>query len=257
MLEVRIPVHPLSRAIILSEYGAEPVAIWPHDFLFEIINTRITPDNLRAQPDLSAVLCLAVSDPRAAHLAQHGPLAGHRLLKFHHHLLCRFVDAQVRVRGSSAIKDAIHDFLSLYNIEEDEYGFESASKLCQRFFSRNRKKNAAFVAALRSKSSCTGGNFCKSTKPPLDISELPAELAVSRFMSKVHFLMNRYHRRLSDQARAYIYMHVFEVPSTVIAEKLGVPDRTVRDRCLVMRRRMLKNPTYARLIDEALALPAE
>lgn len=256
MLEVRIPVHPLSRAIILSEYGAEPVAIEPHDILFEVINSRITPDNLRAQPELSSVLCLSVQDRRAAHLARYGLLAGHRLMKFHHHLLCRFVDAQMRAQGPRRqLKDAIQDFLNLYRIEEDMYSFESAKKLYGRFFSRNQQKNAHFVARLRRKPSGEARNFSDDPPKTPEIDALPAELAVSRFMSKIHFLMNRYHSRLSEQARAYIYVCEFGISSGAVAEKLGIPQRTVQHRCLAMRRRMAANPTYERLLAESLALP--
>lgn len=256
MLEVRIPVHPLSRAIILAEYGAEPVAIEPHDILFEVINTRITPKNLRAQTELSAVICLAVEDNRAYHLSQYGHLAGHRLLKFHHHLFCRFVDAQMRVPGKRRqLKEVIHDFLQLYHIEEDMYSFESAKKLYSRFFSRNRKKNAEFLERLRAKPSGEAFHFSKRQKKTPEIDALPAELAVSRFMSKVHFLMNRYHTRLSEQARAYIYVQEFGLSFRKTAETLDIPLITVFNRYHAMRRRMAANPTYERLLAESLALP--
>lgn len=255
MLEVTIPVHPLSRAIIVSEYGVDPVLIEPHDLLFELINTRITTDNLRAQPTLSTNISLVVNDRRAAHLAQYGFIAGARLLKFHHHMLCRFVDAQTRVRGSSAIKDAIIDFLQLYGVDEDAYSFESAAKLYQRFFLRHRKKNADFVAQLRRKSSAQSRNIVSRPIAIPDFSSLPAEGIVSKFMAEVHFLMNRYHKRLADQARAYIYVRQFCLPTQLVAQKLGIPHRTVQHRVSAMRRRLIHNPTYARLLAQAADLP--
>jgi hypothetical protein len=227
-----------------------------HDILFEVINSRITSDNLRAQPELSEWISLIVQDRRAAHLAQYPHLAGHRLMKFHHHMLCRFVDAWLRARPKGQIKEAIHDFLSLYGIEEDAYSFESAAKLYGRFLSRNRKKNAQFVARLRRKPSGVSRNFFTDEHAQPKESDLPAELAVSTYMCKVHVLMNRYHKRLSEQVRAYIYVHVFSVPTAEVAEKLNIPRRTVQHRCLAMQRRMAQNPTYERLLQEVAALPS-
>lgn len=252
MLTVTIPVHPLSRAIIFSEFGSEPVVLDEHDILFEIINTRITPNDLRLKPQLSQFIELTVNNRLAAHLAQYGEIAGARLFKFHKHILCRFVNAQSLPQTKITVMQALRNFLSIYGVTEDDYGLETAWKCHQRFNKEISKKNPHFFAQARNRS---GVVLCKKTtgtKPELDLF---AEVAVSRFMTAVRFRMKRHHRRLEKQVRAYYYTEIMQMTVREAASAMGVPFRTVAYSAQVMRLRISKNPTYARLLQESLALP--
>jgi hypothetical protein len=252
MLTVTIPVHPLSRAIILAEHGPEPVVLDSHDILFEIINTRITPDDLRNKSGLTEFIELTVNDRLAAHLAEYGLIAGLRLFRFHKYLMCRYADAQVRARGKGHGRPALQEFLNLYHIEEDAYGLETAYKLYQRFCWEIQKKNAGFFARMRRK---PGVVLCEKNKMEKSSPSLPAELAVARFMSAVQIRMKRHHRSLEKQVRAYIYTHHFGLSVREAANKLCIPFGGAAYCARVMHRRISKNPTYARLLEESLALP--
>lgn len=252
MLTVTIPVHPLSRAIILAEHGPEPVVLDSHDILFEIINTRITPDDLRNKSGLTQFIELTVNDRLAAHLGEYGLIAGLRLFKFHKYMMCRYADAQVRARGKGHGRPALQEFLNLYNVEEDAYGLETAYKLYQRFCWEIQKKNTGFFAQMRRK---PGAILCEKKKAETPAFDLSAELAVSRFMAAVQIRMKRHHRSLEKQVRAYIYTDVLHLSVRQVAGQMGIPFGNVAYCARMMRLRITKNPTYARLIEESLALP--
>lgn len=252
MLTVTIPCHPLSRAIMLSEHGAEPIVLDSHDILFEIINSRITPDDLRQKTQLTNFLELHINDRLAAHLSTYGHIAGARLYKFHKHLLCRYADAQVRVKGKGHARPAIQEFLNLYQVDEDQYSLETAYKLFQRFNWEIQKKNPHFLAQMRRK---PGEVLSKKNTGDHSAPDLPAELAVARFMSAIQLRMKRHHRRLEKQVRAYIYIEVSGLSTRQAAERLGLPHSTAAYCARAMRLRCIRNKTYSSLLEEALALP--
>lgn len=252
MLTVTIPCHPLSRAILISEHGDEPVVLDSHDFLFEVINSRITPDDLRSKTALTRYIELHINDRLAAHLAQYGQIAGIRLFKFHKQLLCRYADAQVRAKGKGHARPAIQEFLYLYGVDEEDYGLETAYKLYQRFCWEIQKKNPRFLERMRRKPGAVLFEKKNDRGPAPDIS---ADLVVARFMSSVHHLMKRSHRRLEKQCRAYIYIHVSRMTFRDAAALLDMPIGTVHYSCNAMHRRMLRNPRLTSLLAEALALP--
>ncbi len=257
MLQVTIPCHPLSRAILLSEYGAEPVVLENHDYLFEVVNTRITPDDLRRKKsELTAFVALAVNDRLAAHLARYGQIAGQRLFKYHKQLLCRYADAQTRARGKGHARPSIQEFLNLYGVDEDAYGLESAYKLYQRFGWEIGKKNADFLGRMRRKPGAVLSEKIAVDKGPDPNADIFAELAVARFMAAVQTCLKRYHRRLEKQTRAYIYVERCGHTIRSAADLLGIPPSTVHHRCSAMRQRLSRSHTFASLLADALALPA-
>lgn len=255
MLKVNIPCHPMSRAILVSEYGAEPVTLESHDYLFEVINTRITPDDLRNKKELTHYIELVVNDRLAAHLAQHGLIAGLRLFKYHKHLLCRYADAQVRVKGKGYARPSIAEFLALYNVEEDAYSLESAYKLYQRFGWEIGRKNPRFLEQMRRKPGVVLFEKKQGRETVLPSGDFAAELAVARFMTSVQRLMKRTHTRLEKQARAYIYTEVAGMTYRDAAALLDMPLGTVHYSCRAMHLRLKRNAAIARLLGEALALP--
>lgn len=252
MLTVTIPCHPLSRAIIVAEHGPEPVVLDSHDFLFEVINSRITPDDLRNKTTLTQFIELHLNDRLAAHLGTYGHIAGIRLFKFHKQLLCRYADAQVRAKGKGRARPAIQEFLNLYGIEEDAYGLETAYKLYQRFCWEIQKKNPVFLEQMRRK---PGVILFEKKQAREAVPGIDTDLAVARFMSAVHHLMKRHHRRLEKQCRAYIYIHVSRMTFRDAAAILDIPIGTVHYSCNAMHHRMERNPRLASLLAESLALP--
>lgn len=254
----------MSRAIMLSEYGGEPVTLEAHDILFEIINTRITSEKINKKQELTSCITIAVNPRLAAHLAQHGRIAGIRLFKFHKYMLCRYADAQLRVKGKGHARPAIQEFLNLYGVEEDEYSLESAYKLFQRFGWNFDKKNANFSGHFRrnpgvklSRKKKERARLCQPIKPlTIAIKDINVELAIGRFIAAYSRCFRRTPRILLKHARVYTYINMQALSVREAAEKLGMSRTGVQNSMSSFRSRMRRNPTVARMIEESIALSA-
>lgn len=245
----------MSRAIMISEHGPEPIALESHDFLFEVINSRLTTDNLRTRSELSSVIALQVNDRLAAHLSRYGLVAGLRLFKYHKHLLCRYADAQVRVKGKGYARPAIAEYLSLYGVEEDAYSLESAYKLFQRFGWEIGRKSPRFLERMRRKPGVVLFEKKSAREMAPQQQDFPTEVAIARFMGTVQRLMKRTHRKLEKQTRAYIYVQQLGLSYRETAALLDLPLGTVHYCCRSMEQRLSRNAALRRLFEEALALP--
>ncbi len=86
MKYIKIRVHPLSRRVLLSEYGAEPLRIGQRDILYSSLTTGQPFDrsDLRhAERLLSATVTLEVNDDLAEHLAKRWRNVGLYLFRWH------------------------------------------------------------------------------------------------------------------------------------------------------------------------------
>lgn len=255
MLQVTIPVHPMSRLVMLAEFGSEPIVLENKHFLFEVLNTRIAPDDLRGRAELSGFIELQVNPRLAARLAEYGHVAGIRLFKYHKDVLCRFVNAQTLANPKMTVMSALKNFLAVYSIEEDHYSLDAAWKLHQRFDKEISQKNPHFLGHKRRNPSVVLSNFSRPKKAKPAAPDSQVELAAAKFMSAVRHLMKRPHRRLPEQATAYLYAEVAGYNARQIGEVLGIAHSTAHHRVRAMQYRCDKNPTYARLIAECIALP--
>jgi hypothetical protein len=265
MLIVTLPVHPLTRRVLLKEYGAEPITMGDHDFLFsQLTSAKLRDRTIRSAEVLSARITLCVHDALALHLNKlsNARAAGATLFRLHKEMLVRYADAVTRTKGKGAARPAIEQWLSLYDVDEDEYSTDTAYKLWQRWNWKLKEKNPHFAGQLRGKSgvkvSGKKGVRAKKARPleplKMTLSEMQIEAAAARFTTLVQSCFRRPPFRIAKQARIYYYMVYGQLSCRQAAGKLGHPRTTCDDAKRSIERRAAKNPTLRRLLEEA-ALP--
>lgn len=266
MLVVNIPCHPLSKKVLLAQYGTEPITLDNHDPLFDILNSSLLrPPAVKNREHYTAQISFALDDRIAEHVNRHAHQIGHRLLRYHKPMLCWFVMGCFRAKGKGAVWAAIEDFLRIHEVDEDEYPTETAYKLFQRQGWKFQEKSPRFSVRTRDKA----GVFVNRKKAvraklaaplqPLTISmkDIEVELAVARFLGAYSRCFRRAPASLPKHARVYTYVSLQALTIREAAEKLGMKPTGVQYCLQSIRNRMKKNPTVARLMDESIALPAE
>lgn len=266
MLTVTIPCHPLSRKMLLAQYGAEPITLDNHDPLFDMLTApRVRPIVAKSKSALSAEITFALDDNIAAHVSRHAIQVGQRLFRHHKPMLCWFVLGCYRARGKGVVWGAIEDFLALHDVEEDDYSTETAHKLFQRFGWNFDKKNGHFSGRMREKPGVkmsrkkrVRAKICKPIQPlTITMKDIEVELAIGRFLVSYSRCFRRTPGYLPKHARVYTYITMQHLSIRDAAAKLSM-SRTGVQNCLTsFRARMRRNPTVARLMEESIALPAE
>lgn len=252
----------MSRKVLLAQYGAEPIILDNHDPLFEII---CTPRNtsIRNKESLSTQITFSLNDETAAHLASRPVQVGLRLLKHHKLQLCWFVLGHVGAKGKGHAMPAVEKWLTLHDVDESEYGTDSAYKLFQRFGWNFDKKNRLFGGRLRGKpgAEMTAKKRARAKLArPVEAytytwSDIAVELAVSRFLAAYTECFRHLPKFLPTQARMYAYVKMQSLSTRDIARKLHRSQATVWGSLHSLQNRMHRNPTIARLMQEAIALP--
>lgn len=134
MMEVIIPVAPISRKIVETEKGKSPIALKAHDLLYEQLNYQKRGHNqgsAKHKTILTDEIRLQVSAKKTARFTERAPHIGYHLYRVHMDMMCRFVFAQWNA-GIDATR-AIDNFYFEYGIEEDDFPHETAYKRWQRF----------------------------------------------------------------------------------------------------------------------------
>ena len=265
MLSVTIPCHPLSRKMLLAQYGQEPITLDNHDPLFDVLSApRVRAVAAKNRSALSAEITFALDDRIAQHVAEHAIQIGLRIFRHHKPMLCWFVLGSYRAKGKGVVWGAIEEFLSIHNVEEDDYSTETAHKLFQRFGWNFDKKNGHFSGRMREKPGVktsrkkqVRAKLCKPIQPlTIAMKDIEVELAIGRFLVSYSKCFRRTPGYLPKHARVYTYITMQALSVREAAEKLGM-SRTGVQNCLAsFRARLRRNPTVARLIEESVALPA-
>lgn len=264
MLQVCIPVHPITRAALCCYYGAEPLVLDNnHDVLFSHLAGHVVRHSGRGYAHLTARVTFAVHDDLAEHLRRYSFEIGARLFLWHKMQICLFALAHYRAQGKGSIRGAISDWLALHSVDEDDYSVEAGYKLFQRFFWELEKKNPRFSGRARGKPSTVlpkkkqhRANLARPVQPlTLRASEVEPELATARFMSSARMTFRRLPSRLERQVRTYMYKHALELTERDVAQKLRILNSTAHYHIDAVRRRAAANPAFARILAESLALP--
>lgn len=264
MLQVSIPVHPLSRAALLSHYGPEPIAIDNnHDILFQHLAGHALRHSARCYPHLSTEITFALTDELAIHISRHAAEIGARLYNWHKQQICLYALAHYRARGSGSIRAAIAEWLTIYEVDEDQYSVDTGYKLFQRYYWELSKKNPRFSGQIRRKP----GDVLPNKKAPRAILAQPVrpgvltdteavpELAAARFLASAAEVFRRLPHRLPMQVRTYMYYSCAELTEREVALKLGLKKSTVHYHLHAIRRRSAVNPTFSKILTESTALP--
>ena len=259
---ITLRVHPLTRRVLLSEYGAEPLRIGQRDILYSALTTGQTFDRndlTHADRLLTGTVSLEVSDSLAEHLRLKWRMVGLHLFRWHKDWMFRF--AATRVRSGTSAKGAIREWLDLYDVGEDDYSADTAYKKWQRSGWFLQKKNSDFSGKLLktrgSKISGKSGIYAKSKRPSkhlvLTIREVDIEIESAKCASFICAQLRRPPKNLLEQIRAYLYKELGGYTDREISEKMQHPLTTINDMRHSLRRRANQNPFIAGVLAEVKA----
>lgn len=263
MRELTIPVHPLTRRVLLCEYGAEPFIFPNHDFAFRLLTANPIRDRaIRHGQKLTSGVRVQLDDALARRVEQNLRAISLGFLSFHFQMLCRHADSALQIKGRGHVKAAIENWLYLHKVDENEYAADTAYKLWQRHSWNLQKKNPHFLGQSRGKSEriMSKKRTAYANRPEqldimcLRLPEAQIELACARFVASLKLCFRRAPKKINEHARIYYYMNVGGHSCRDITARLGVAKSTANYARLSIERRALQNPTFKKLLLEALPL---
>lgn len=268
MVSFILPVHPLTKRMLLCEYGTEPIVFPSHDYASKILKTAPRRATTQARGDkLTCTLHLFVDIEIARHLSEHATMVGLNFLAYHQNLLCRFGDAGFHLTGRGGVKPAIERFLTIYDVSEDEYSSETAYKLWQRFSWSLQKKNGLFFAHSRAKSAAAMGEKIQTSPARFPARKNPAPLpdmnkvveSLAAFLSEYQSVFKTAHLCVGRLARVWLYTRAARTSCRASAIALNISRRKAQYAVEATERRMRANPRLAIMLYLALqrALPNE
>ncbi len=251
----------MSRKVLLAQYGAEPIALKNHDPLFDLMSGARPRHSAGVRNEhLSASIQVVVSRTLARAISLSPHEIGWRLLRLHKQQLCWYAVSQVRLKGKGAAMPAIRDWLSLHEVDEEEYGLETAYKLWLRFGWDFDRKNAFFSARLRRKSEGRKSAEHASFKP-LELSrratfdDVVLGLRARTFIEAYQERFTRVPQSLHKHITVYLVVHRQHLSQAAAAGKLNLTRYNVRTALAAIRRRAERNRAFAAMLEAALALP--
>lgn len=257
MKQITLAVHPMSRQVLLAEYGPEPISIGQRDILFSMLTFTQLRDRVeleKIQTELTATIDLCVHDALARHLSTRWYLVGAHLFRWHKDMMCRYADASFRM--NRPVKTAIEEWLALFFIEEDMYALEAAYKCWQRWNEKIRAQNPLFFARLRDKTAAALGKKIEIKKDlTWTVPDVHVECAASRFCEMASACLRHVPKRLNAHARVYFYMSMQGLSRRRAAEKLNVPESSAGYAFRAMRNWAHTDPTMAEMLAQAMAYP--
>jgi hypothetical protein len=260
MRQIQIPVHPLTKRVLLAEYGCEPIAFPNQDFTFNLLSADHRRDRAPQHGlKLTASISIVVDDTTARHLSRHSVSVGLRLFRYHQQLVCRHADSANRIQGKGHIKAAIEQWLAAYKVDEDEYAVETAYKLWQRWTWKITENNRDFFgrrrgmsASISSKKMRLRAKAAKSHFPlRATLKECQVELAASRFVEGIRRCFSAPGKKCAQHARIYYYIHYGGLSCRDVAQRLGISKSTASYAVKTMTAKAQRNRTIGLLLAEA------
>lgn len=151
MVQIVIPVAPISRKIIETEKGPPPIRLTSRDLLFDAMaleGKRNRGATKTLQTILTDQISFEVTVGKTRRLEKRSHIIGKHLYDVHLDAMCRFVLAQWNV-GIDATR-ALENFYAQYDLEDDDYSYDSAYKRWQRFkWDIEAKKHTFFKKKTR------------------------------------------------------------------------------------------------------------
>lgn len=256
MVEVAVPCHPLTRRILITEYGPEPIRIDRNDTIFVIL-TALRGERIpeaKASALLTSQIRILIQTATARNIERNRYSTGFALLKYHKEILHRYTHALV-LSGAKAW-NTIEQFLRNYGVTEEEYGTDTAYKNWQRWGWFLQKKNSDFRIQRRRNPGVkvdTLSQIRRSKISPFSNEQLNA--ISDRAFESLQQTFTVCPARLSAWLQHYIYISVGGYSKRTAARILGLNPHTVyRGYCQIRRRREASAAFHA-IIRESIALP--
>lgn len=264
MKEIILPVHPMSRCMLLQESGGiEPLVLRNHDPIFGIFTVRrLRPERISRQitGTLTSYVHIQVDDAIARQCIENAHAIGITLYRLHKDTMCRYIQAGT-LNGAPALH-ALRQFYHLHKISEDDYQEESSWKSWQRWAKTRQKKRHFFAhkngkpSDQLSKKRAARANLLKPTSNiRWTLQDAVIEMAASRFLSAYAHTFRHMPRRFDKHIRIYLYIKVLGLSTYEAAKKIGFPQTTCSYATRAIEARARKNATVAHLLAESLALP--
>lgn len=251
----------MSRKVLLAQYGAEPIALKNHDPLFDLMSGTLQRHSAGIRNEsLSATIQFALSKSIARSLTLSPHEIGWRLLRFHKQQMCWYAVSQVRLKGKGVAMQAIRDWLSLHEVNEEDYGLETAYKLWLRFGWDFDRKNAFFSARLRRKSEGIKPAACANFKPlelrrSNSFDDIVLGLRAQSFLQEYESKFKHVPKSLHKHITVYLLIHRQHLSQRDAAAKLQMTRYNVRSALASIDRRAARNRAFAAMLGSALALP--
>lgn len=138
---IHLPVAPLSRKILLAEYGPEPIHLGERNLLYRQMCYRVdrTPWLKRHQQLLTTSIQISINKHLWEKVRQEPHQVGYHLYELHKDRMFTWVSGRVSGVDKEQLK-AIRKYLEMYQVEEDEFGLDTAYRIWKRF-KENRLTN--------------------------------------------------------------------------------------------------------------------
>jgi hypothetical protein len=198
----KIPVHPLTRAVLLHDYEEEPIRPAHTDQLYHQLCYRPWDGSRARKPNALLTSHILIELPRrveykhSAHLAH----VGHLLYLSDMDRLLHFIEAQMLITGNAW--KAMELFYTKFELSEDDLAMESAYKRWQRYQSGLHYNIRATSKQLRN-------IYVHNPKVPMTLEmcdELHA-LALIHLHRYFYSYTGCYNLSTSHHLLAYIYRH--------------------------------------------------
>lgn len=133
MKTITLPVAPLSRKILLTKFGQEPIHLGYRNLLYKQMcyNIPVTPWLERHQQVLTTTITIDIHRHLWERVRQKPHQVGYHLYELHKEMMFNWVAGKVTADYPQLY--AIRDFLYQYNVEEDDFSEETAYRLWKRF----------------------------------------------------------------------------------------------------------------------------
>lgn len=230
MKDVTLRVHPLSRCVLLSEYGnTEPITPNPHDLLYSILLSAPVSEPAyvrRSMQFLTHPVTFRLPDEAATELFRRPYHAGALLYKQHKDQMCRY--AQVAVRNGGEAWSAIEQWMFIHGVDDDTYSMDAAYKCWLRWNSNFSQKNPVFFSRIRAKASVKVAKKSPDyVRGKMVLSEPDIEVALSAFLDTLDQCHGRTPKRFPLHARSYFYKVLGGLSEREAAGILGMPKASV------------------------------
>ena len=250
MISIIIPVHPMSRKILLTENGSEPIKITSHNFLYHQLSYSRVQDatNLKhLQQVLTSQITIICDNKIGSHLTNELFQVGGYLYSFHKTQMTTYVLGQTQLGGEA--REALRMFYSSYNITEDDYDQDSAYRYWTRFLEKKRE----ILAPKYPKRILFQGKPGQRLKSyaclysDLDLSEIH-----EHFMARAQEILTYVPVKLSKHSMLYIFHQFGKRPPLYMVDKFGVPRRTYSYGVRAMKKNLQSNISLNNIMKECI-----